>query len=517
MKALLYQIHLDEPLLATQPHSEEPNSAVSYSFIPGSMIRGALVRAYLSNKSVPDPAVDPQTRTLFFDGQIRFLNAYPAHPQQRWTRLLPTPLSWHVEKDEVDDWEAPVRDSAAKQREEMDSPEALKRSFTLLSNGTSERLNPKQQVNVHNTSQDRNIKQQGRSQVYKYNALAAGQTFVGVIIADEALTSEQATIQELLPKVKTLGGSATGGYGRVTVAVKDDTKDSWQAWQEYEEDQGVTDRVILTLLSDAILGQEHGNLMTALEDLVGSRPDAVFARERLAGGFNRRWGLPLPQQWALEQGSVFVFENGDADKLKKLVEPGIGRRTIDGFGRVAVNWHGRQTYKSVKLEPRKPEEQKTLQGAGKEVAQQLLRQHLRHRLEQGLIHALDVHTIRLRKLPSATQLSRARVAARHALLQQDLTLISKHLDNLKGAKREWQEARLNNGIALFEWVKEQCALSEKDFTTTFLRGNPLPMLANQEAELTEEVKTEYVARYIDGVLKQAVEQAKAERRGVSHG
>lgn len=151
------------------------------------------------------------------------------------------------------------------------------------------------------------------------------------------------------------------------------------------------------------------------------------------------------------------------------------------------------------------------------MAQRLLRHHLRQRLEQGLVNALDMHTIRLRNLPSATQLSRARVAARHALLRRDLTLISKHLDNLKGAKQAWQEAKLNNATSLFEWVKVQCALSEEEFTTTFLRGNPLPTLANQEAKLTEEIRTEYVARYIDGVLKQAVEQAKAERRGVSHG
>ncbi|MEG3070449.1 MAG: hypothetical protein RQM92_06065 [Candidatus Syntrophopropionicum ammoniitolerans] len=40
MTALSYQIHLLSPLLATQLSAGEENSSQSFSFIPGSMLRG---------------------------------------------------------------------------------------------------------------------------------------------------------------------------------------------------------------------------------------------------------------------------------------------------------------------------------------------------------------------------------------------------------------------------------------------------------------------------------------------
>ena len=82
MKALTSQIHLLEPLLATQLGAGEENSAQSFNYIPGSMLRGALVSIYLGIKSarmqdVGDPAHDPVCRRLFFDGTTCYLNAYP--------------------------------------------------------------------------------------------------------------------------------------------------------------------------------------------------------------------------------------------------------------------------------------------------------------------------------------------------------------------------------------------------------------------------------------------------------
>ena len=91
MIALTYRLTLQEPVLATALDGE-PNSAVSYDYIPGSMIRG-LVAAALTRPTV-DLAMTE--RELLFSGEVRYLHAYPA--RQNSLRSLPAPHSWRKNK-----------------------------------------------------------------------------------------------------------------------------------------------------------------------------------------------------------------------------------------------------------------------------------------------------------------------------------------------------------------------------------------------------------------------------------
>ena len=43
MKALTYRLRLHEPVLATQTASGESNSATASPYVPGSMMRGAML------------------------------------------------------------------------------------------------------------------------------------------------------------------------------------------------------------------------------------------------------------------------------------------------------------------------------------------------------------------------------------------------------------------------------------------------------------------------------------------
>ena len=93
MKAVTYQITLLEPLLATTLGGD-PNSAISHSYIPGSMIRGLLAKLY--NAETTDLTGHQATRPLLFDGTVRYLNAYPT--LDGVTRTLPVPASWQIPK-----------------------------------------------------------------------------------------------------------------------------------------------------------------------------------------------------------------------------------------------------------------------------------------------------------------------------------------------------------------------------------------------------------------------------------
>jgi hypothetical protein len=66
---------------------------------------------------------------------------------------------------------------------------------------------------------------------------------------------------------------------------------------------------------------------------------------RKVRGFRGIWGLPRPARTALAKGSTFVIDaDTDAGKLADALSRGIGARTNEGFGRVAVDWtvHGKK-------------------------------------------------------------------------------------------------------------------------------------------------------------------------------
>ncbi len=529
MKVLTFILTLEEPFLATQVNNGEPNSAVSYPFVPGSMIRGALVSKYLRGKKDGyDLADDDDGRALFLDGTVRYLNAY-LYDAGLKRRLLPKPKSWFAEKDA--DKNDPIADFAVQPNQErgnraLGNPKApAGGTFVTVVNGQSLLAEPNYHVTVHNTTDEPGKKKEGVSQMYRYEALAAGQQFQGVIIVEDS--THLADLKALLQGAAlTLGGSSTGGYGLVTVSqIEENDK-----WAEYEAETP-SDAHILTCLSDVIVRNDAGQTAALMAEAMGvdSEDITAFQDIRVVGGFNQKWGLPLTQAWAIAAGSVFRIKKDAISEsdLMKFVKDGVGERTIEGFGRVALNWHTRPIRKRYSEEPQNEKEKpgqkdKTEQtseangvkGYGHTLVRQMANRHLRQQLETKLAALIKEHAS-FRGLPSATQLSRVRLAARHALAQNDLQVIAHHLDSLKGSRSQWQRARVNNED-LFAWMR---ANSKQDlekpegqaaFQKLFGIQN-LPSIAGVSAELTVEIMVEFTARLIDGVMKLAVEKAKKDR------
>ncbi len=514
MNALTYTLRLAEPLLATQPHSGEANSATAYDYIPGSMIRGALVRAYRRNhpEAADLPRHDEGNR-LFLGGPTRFLNAYPVEPRDG-RRMLPRPLSWFVEKEQVKSAAGSVFDSAVEANAALKRPKPPSGPFCHTDDAGSVRhvylYAPGRQVTVHNASDDRDRKQQGSSQVFRYDALAAGQVFSGVILSDNA--DDLKTIAELLKKgLFALGGAGTGGYGRVEMMAADDVVSNWR---EYPAEAVAPDgTLVVTLLSDAILPANGTLLPDTLAALFGAPGvTAAFQDVRLVGGFNRTWGMPLPQAWALAAGSVFVLPQVDAARAARLLDEGLGERRIDGFGRVALNWQTHPTleripYRSIRMEPAKPGP------AGRALAQRMADRLLRRQLETKLTEEIHNRGPRLKELPSATQLSRVRLAARRAALAGDVKPILEHLRAMRPlTRKEWEKARVGKD-RLLPWISGLCQLDEAGFRRLFDVAEDAIQVAGVSATASDELRMEYVARLIDGVMKQGVEMQKKSRRG----
>ncbi len=255
MIAITYTITLQEPLLATSLQGD-PNSAVSAAFIAGSMMRGLLIAQQRDNQQLV-----MTERELFFAGEVRYLHAYPIHPEIG-KRGLPVPLSWHKNKKRVV-VHGPIEDRALLEKEDGDWAEKSQDDvpasgdFVWLAEERAITYTPATQLTVH-TQRDRGPgrARRGAGAVYQYEALAAGECFQGVILC---IKPSQATqIKKMLPVgVSYLGGVQTAGYGRVVIdAVQEET--NWQettvAVAEIDSDQ----TLVITLLSDAILRADTG-------------------------------------------------------------------------------------------------------------------------------------------------------------------------------------------------------------------------------------------------------------------
>lgn len=535
MKAVTFLFELLEPVLATQVQSGEPNSALAYQFIPGSMIRGALFGQYASNKTV-DIEKDETARRLFLDGTVCYLNAYLAHPANQ-SRALPKPYSWFVTKDETKNPEASISDFALGSRSGEKYKSPSRGDFVWQTSSTVQLISPDMIGIVHNTSNDPNRKDEQNSQVYRYEAIAAGQLFAGAIISEDETLLKKA--QALLETGKlNIGGSHRAGYGQVSVL----SVSFEQRWEEYTplfpvtpetwDDEPETEDAaaavpqlaVLTCLSDLIWRDIRGHINADLVTPSGVKPDKAFYRLRPVGGFNRKWGLPLCQTWAVQAGSVFVFPASCHAELEQWVHKGIGERRAEGFGRIALDWHTHDTIPQGKSPTFVSSEPTTaLSDKSRQIAQDMANRQLQAQIDRVLIRR--IHELsHFKNLPKTAHLSRARLAARRAWYKRDLQELKKHfviekpdpsgksekllrIDALSPtAIKQWENAKIHNQN-FKKWILDEIKNSNQ-----FTLVTELPKVAGVEADF-DTLREQTLARLIEGVLRRAVKIAKAREEG----
>jgi len=523
MIAITYTITLQEPLLATSLQGD-PNSAVSAAFIPGSMVRGLLINQQRDNQQLV-----LTERELFFAGQVRYLHAYPIHPETGH-RGLPTPLSWRKNKRRVVA-KGIIEDRALLEKEEggwsekSEDDAPVTGSFVWLAEEENQVITytPATQVTIH-TQRDRGPgrARRGAGAVYQYEALAAGERFQGVILCTDAGQATQ--IKDMLSiGVSYLGGAQTAGYGRVVIDAVQEKSD----WQETtvegrEIDAGET--LVITLLSDAILradnGVTHTNLLAAI-DLPLSLEKAFKAVVPLAG-FNRKWGLPLPQTEALAAGSVFVCRTQVPISPKQLSdwqESGVGERRIEGFGRLAFNWQVHETLQQSEFSAEVSGEEHPLPpnptDPAYQLAQRMVARQQRQALDQALLKAVrNMEIENIQQWPPNSQLASVRIIARHALQAGNVSRISSlfkpKIDNQDNpaaiklrARQRFDRARLGQGKRLAEWIIE---LTDTPAKVWEQLEQKTKTLGNVYAE--GDLAVEYAVRLIDSVLARVI----AERR-----
>lgn len=500
MKALTFDLQLLEPLLATGLGGGDPNSAVGFEFIPGSAIRGMVISRYM--KLNPVDAGNSDFRHLFLDDRVRFLNAYP---QVRGKRFLPKPLSWHVEKDK----DNMIYDFAVEEAVGEAQWQRIKQPFCDVWQNDegicrAEMLSPDRNIGIHTAREDRQKTTKGKSEVFRYDALAPEQTFCGVILAED---DDLQILKPLLPEgiLVGFGGSHLAGYGKtrlIHAKIQDD-------WQEYAQVGGEIDSIIVTLLSDALIRDPlSGSYSGDLYPLIGRDTKQAFTSTRLVGGFNRKWNLPLPQTQAIRAGSVFVYPP-DPDllaRLQILKNAGIGERRSEGFGRFAINWHkGAKIKPFSRSMPTQPLPFILTDETSKNLARQMAKRMLREKLDQKLISVTNNTKIRRPpNTPSNSQLSRMRIISRRALLQNNPAIIIQHLDGLKKTARDQFQHAWIGDVRLDNWLRERA--ENVNSIWQIINVDRIPSIGGIEADLNA-LSLDYTVFLIERILRQAQKEA----------
>lgn len=511
MKALKLEFYLESPALMTGVANAEENSSVTLPYVPGAAIRGAAIGAYLRGRPQPyDLSGDDEAHALFFEDQVYFLNGYPAYPFGDDRRALPVPRSWHIKKDEADNRQRTVYDFALHGAPQtIEKPKIEKSSFfwpELDAEGPA-LGEPQRRSTVHNGSDAPMIKEAGNSNVFRYEALEAGQRFIAHVLSEDEALLQELRDHYLPDGPLRLGGSKTGGYGLMRLKSSDPA--DWSGEYEMKGPNGWT---VITLLSDAILLTEDGQPTTDLHDILKralKRPDlpppAVFAQTRLTGGFNRKWGLPLAQSWALAMGSVFAYRASDLSPgdLAEIVQSGIGLRGEEGFGRVGVNVSERAEFSASQPGDSRPVDA-TLGDSSKRLAQRMAQRRL---LEEALA-AIPAYTSKIEfdSQPENAQLSQLRIKTDEARRKHDLSLIPTHLNRLKNrSKEQFSRRRLRiNGrpITWESWLTDRAA---KIDALTLLDVKPETLaVAGQTPIADDNLKLDITCRLIDAVLRKAI-------------
>lgn len=509
MMALTYTLRLFEPLLAGGLDNREENSSLSLDYIPGSMVRGALCGRHFAAHPGLD-AADSAVRRLFFGGTTRFLNAYPVSRQGK--RSLPTPRSLWADKAELRSWQNPPKDiPKGKLRARNDATgdaqgtdkKALGISFVHMSDEALEPVVVKRVSITHNAREHRRtLKTKTETQVFSYEALDAEQCFGGVILGP---ANELTAIQKLLETEPdmTLGGSRSAGYGRVRV---EDIR-LQSEWSEAPASSDVDGRVVVSLLSDVIIRDAQGAFAADPGPSLGlGQALDQFSSMGLTGGFNRTWGLPLPQAETIEKGSVFVYDlpnDFERGRLAATAEDGIGLRREDGFGRIAVNWANEEDYIVEEIARQPGLTPPALSGKAADLAGRIVETAWRRQLEIAL--QAEVAGISVTGRAPASALSRVRLSAREAALKQSLDPIIALMDSMKKKATQSMEDVKVGRTSLGKWVRERCSLVDVDRQ---LKVNPHLSLGGAQATWTPALKAEFTARLIEGVVERKI---KADR------
>ena len=343
MPTWLIDLKLDEPFTCgARPVVGNEIGALDY--IPGTNLRGALAAALRYEHASPDMdkwfGFSPQGTVTF-----RYSPAWPLpiKDDDRVKSVVPMPLGFLYDKGDdgfqgkVGVWNHVMSEGSPPTNAETDPTHRYQwtrpRHRWLALDADNKPLFgfnaiPENAIHV-GLHYARRASRQGA--LFSQSRVAAGSRFTAWISGKEMLP-------EKLPERIFLGKRRSAGNGSATLASRYVRPPfAWDA-------QG--DIISIALLSDTIVpaGDRAGYRTGLNAEFWNELCDAELIRADSASlvvqGWSSTWGVPREPAVAIAAGSVFRLRRKGAtniERLKSLATDGLGFRTQEGFGWVAVN------------------------------------------------------------------------------------------------------------------------------------------------------------------------------------
>lgn len=345
-------IHVEEPLKISQVLGTS-DSSHALKYIPGSVLRGALVQEYL--QSVGQKPDDLDTNFIFNPKHVQFWNGYLSCDEQRG---LPFALNMFETKESAklknqirEIYDAFDEERFSEIRNE--SPVRVMRDVMFLcADGELMAGNVQTVSSLHISINGGAERVQGdKTHVYRYEAIAPGQIFKAVVYVSGEHPFVQ-WLQEQSELTLWLGGARNSGYGRTTVRIR-----PLQQSPEHTDWRSIqgTKQLYILATSDWIIRDEHGRLVSSLDEKWLGQQLGVelewkdqLVTTRINGGYVSPWKAYQPAIQTVQAGSIFRYEikSGtlDPDRLLNLMKRGVGERVNEGYGRLMffANWDYRR-------------------------------------------------------------------------------------------------------------------------------------------------------------------------------
>lgn len=351
MMEIQVRIHTKTPVILPCT-GDASDLTATQEFFSGSVLRGILARQFIGKRKLDDDAHEDETFRKLFFGDLRFVHAYPYDPQND-ERAMILPFSLQRSKDGTC-----IKDLL--QAEPEPNFKGVK-GFAMIAEGEIHSVDVRKSIGFHmsrtdlkseggtarlagkrkNCGGDGTERLAGKSQdggVYNYEAIAAGQDFLGYIYG--SLQSLNALLEHIEERTFScyVGRSKYTQYGLCEVTLGEP-----QPVQRIAVPSGTS--VYLRMETPFI---PHGgtpgdvaSMLMEITDRLNAVYGKIFAKTEEIDNFVGVWGMRRPRETALAAGTVFAVakEGGWQDAtavLNELCRSGVGRRRAEGFGQLRI-------------------------------------------------------------------------------------------------------------------------------------------------------------------------------------
>lgn len=330
IKYIKYVFGNKEPLRIADDSRSQSGQMVTLRYVPGTTIRGYVVNQLAKQANFETVKLD------LFSNKVCYLNAYISKKNQE---LIPSPKGFYEEKNSA---EKKIDNIVVKGEFEEGYKRAALGRYCYLDQNCIHYYNVE-------TGSDLKIKinlEDGEKQnVFRNEYIEPGYQFTGYIAIKEDEEALIASIQSVFGEEILLGNARSSGFGKCRI-ISCELTDSLP-YQSFMAEADQTENCYMMLLSNTSLRNQKGEICGFDEDILAALGEKMNVENLqimycatstvTVRGYNRTWGVKIPSMVSYEQGSVFhLTYNGTLtfEKMKKLMDEGIGIRRNEGFGRI---------------------------------------------------------------------------------------------------------------------------------------------------------------------------------------